>query len=51
MLGQRRRRWTNIESTLGERLVFAGKVLMVYPKITEMCMTVMGAQLGQLCHI
>ena len=24
MLGQRRRRWTNIEPTLGERLVFAG---------------------------
>ena len=24
MLGQRRRRWPNIETTLGERLVFAG---------------------------
>ena len=25
MLGQRRRRWPNIASTLGERLVFSGK--------------------------
>ena len=27
MLGQRRRRWPNIESALGERLVFAGILL------------------------
>ena len=27
MLGQRRRRWTNIETELGECLVFAGCVL------------------------
>ena len=27
MLGQRRRRWTNIETELGECLVFAGYVL------------------------
>ena len=30
MLGQRRRRWPNIESTLGERLVFSG--VRVYAK-------------------
>ena len=29
MLGQRRRHWPNIESTLGERLVFAGYTLKV----------------------
>ena len=25
MLGQRRRRWTNIKETVGQRLVFAGR--------------------------
>ena len=25
MLGQRRRRWPNIESTFGQRIVFAGR--------------------------
>ena len=30
MLGQRQRRWPNIETTLGERLVFAGYDLLTH---------------------
>ena len=30
MLGLRRRRWTNIETTLGERIVFAGYGLLTH---------------------
>ena len=48
MLGQRRRRWTNIETTLGGCLVFAGCVLArifihnttMYPANTRRCANV-----------
>ena len=36
MLGQRRRRWTNIESTLDERVVFAGRLLCNYINPVQM---------------
>ena len=39
MLGQRRRRWSNIETTLGECLVFAASMALLY--------SVMNANIGK----
>ena len=33
MLGQRRRRWTNLKLTLGQRVMFAGKQHVFLPAV------------------
>ena len=45
MLGQRRRRWANFNSTLGKRLVFAGKGVTADSPIGPATTSIIGAKI------